>query len=156
MFTPNRNMNFVTLSLSWSTSKGRDTYGYNICRLDDEATGKRYKTCGGGYDMVGTILGEWLVDVMQEELKAIADRAYYSFKQGECKAIQTNNVTGLYGMYAYYNEDGSVKKVSIDGAFGESSIIKIAEALGLIVEYKTEKKRGKGAVRVGFYVSKAN
>lgn len=43
------------LDLTWSTSKARDTYGYNITRLDDSISGKRYKTCGGGYDMIGTV-----------------------------------------------------------------------------------------------------
>lgn len=148
MFTPNRNMSFVTLSLSWSTSKGRDTYGYNICRLDDEATGKRYKTCGGGYDMVGTVLGEWLQDVMQQELMFFAELnktalvdAYHTYKKHP----------DLYGLF--FDMEKNVARV--DGGCGESSVIKIAEALSLIVEYKTEKKRVKGAVRVGFYVSKA-
>lgn len=43
--------NIKRLALSWSVSRGRDTYGYNICRLDDTSTGERFKCMGGGYDM---------------------------------------------------------------------------------------------------------
>lgn len=153
MFTTKNSLPFVSLKLSWAVSRGRDTYGYNICRLDDSATGKRYKTCGGGYDMVGTVLADWLADVMQDELKAIANDAYYQVKKKDGACYGHSNA--LYGMYAYYNEDGTINKVSIDGACGESSVIKIAEALGLRVEYDTQKKRN-GFERVGFFVSKAN
>jgi hypothetical protein len=55
-------MNSTHLNISWSVSRGQDTYGYNICRLDDTRTGKRYHLNGGGYDMIGTVLGDWLED----------------------------------------------------------------------------------------------
>lgn len=63
------------LTLSWSISRGRGTYGGNICRLDDTTTDKRYRCSGGGYDMTGTVLGDWLTDVYQSELQALAPRA---------------------------------------------------------------------------------
>lgn len=56
------------LSLSWSVSRGRDTYGYNIARLDDRNTGERFRCMGGGYDMVGTVFGDWLEKTFQSEL----------------------------------------------------------------------------------------
>lgn len=148
MFIANRNMDFVTLNLSWSTSKARDTYGYNIVRLDDEATGQRYKTCGGGYDMVGTVLADWLTATCQDELKAFCQankRALVGAYGGYWKHPD------LYGMFV----DMDKGTVRLDGGCGESSIIRIAEAIGLKVEYKTEKKRGKGYEKTGFYVSKA-
>ena len=39
-----------TLKFKYTTSRGRDSYGYNICSLwvDGE---KKASTCGGGYDM---------------------------------------------------------------------------------------------------------
>lgn len=67
------------LALSWSVSRGRDTYGYNICRLDDTSTGDRFKCMGGGYDMQGTVFGEWLAANYQPELLALKDRASYVF-----------------------------------------------------------------------------
>ncbi len=40
------------LAVRWSTSRGRDTYGYNICSVTDQATSKRYSCKGGGYGTV--------------------------------------------------------------------------------------------------------
>lgn len=53
-------MNINHLRMSWSVSRGRDTYGYNICKLTDGNTGKQYRCMGGGYDMQGTVFGDWL------------------------------------------------------------------------------------------------
>lgn len=127
-------MNITHLKLSWSISKGRDTEGYNICRLDDNNTGKRYKCMGGGYDMTGTVFGQWLADVYQAELQAAGSA-----------------VTGLYG--ARSKADGSV---SLDGACGLECMLEIAEAIGLEVEREYVKTgRNKGQT-IGWYVSMAN
>jgi hypothetical protein len=121
------------LSLSWATSRGRDTFGYNIARLDSRATGRRYRTCGGGYDMIGTVLGEWLESEHQDRLRAIADRAgsYYS-KTGGYHSHRTADGRGpdfayLYGMTR--NDDTGA--VTLDGGCGRSSMECIAQALGL-------------------------
>jgi hypothetical protein len=34
------------LAISWAISRGRDTYGYNICRLDDTLIDVRYRCMG--------------------------------------------------------------------------------------------------------------
>lgn len=126
-------MNINHLVMSWSVSRGRDTEGYNICRLDDRNNGKRYKCMGGGYDMVGTCFGDWLKDVYKAELQAAGSA-----------------VTGLYG--ARVREDGSV---SLDGACGLECMLEIAKAIGLEVEREYVKKgRNKGQT-IGWYVSKA-
>jgi hypothetical protein len=55
-----------TLEFRWTVSRGRDTYGYNICSL--YVNGDRASRCnGGGYDMKGTALGDYIA-------KAYADR----------------------------------------------------------------------------------
>lgn len=56
-----------TLKFKYTTSKGRDSYGYNICSLwvDGE---KVSSTCGGGYDMKGTALGNWMARKFEKEL----------------------------------------------------------------------------------------
>lgn len=55
-----------TLEFRWTVSRGRDTYGYNICSL--YADGAKVSSCnGGGYDMKGTSLGNWIA-------RAYADR----------------------------------------------------------------------------------
>jgi hypothetical protein len=55
-----------TLELKYTTSRGRETWGYNICSL--WVNGKKVSSCnGGGYDMKGTALGNWVA-------RAYADR----------------------------------------------------------------------------------
>ena len=115
------------LTLSWSISRGRDTYGYNICRLDDSATGKRYRCSGGGYDMTGTVLGNWLTDVYQSELRTLAPRAGAWYSKANGYRTNPDRVNGLYGLSI--NEDTG--KASIDGACGIRSVELIAEALGI-------------------------
>ena len=115
------------LTLSWSTSRGRETYGYNICRLDDNATQKRYRCNGGGYDMTGTVLGDWLADVYQSELQALAPRAGAWYSKAGGYRTNPNRLHGLYGLSI--NEDTGA--ASIDGACGIRSVEMIAAAIGI-------------------------
>jgi hypothetical protein len=132
-------MNAITrLTISWAISRGRDTYGYNICRLDDNTTGKRYRCMGGGYDMQGTVLGDWLEDTHQAELMAIANR--FSTYAPETKFVRNEAPDALYGG-THYIEKGCVR---LDGATGLESMIRIAEAIGLEVETSYGKRRGQG------------
>jgi hypothetical protein len=49
----------TTLEFRWTTSRGRDSYGYNICSL--LVDGRKVSSCnGGGYDMKGTALANWI------------------------------------------------------------------------------------------------
>lgn len=117
------------LSLSWSVSKGRYTYGYSICRLDDRNNGHRFRTIGGGYDMIGTVFGEWLQHYYHPELLKIRDG-------------------GFYGMT--YRADKN--QVTLDGACGIESMIRIAEAIGLDVQrdyIATGRRRGE---TIGWFV----
>jgi len=121
------------LALSWSTSRGRDTYGYNICRLDAPGYfgpdklfrgSKRYRCSGGGYDMVGTVVAEWLCDRYPDRLLTIAPcaRAVYSKADG-----YTTQPGGRYGVCYLADET----RVSIDGACGINSVCGIASAIGI-------------------------
>lgn len=116
-------MDTTYLRIRWGISRGRLTYGYNICTVIDERTGKRYSCNGGGYDMVGTSFGRWLGDVKQAELQALAD------KHGP-SAQHRGQVAGFYGMYRWEKGD----EVTLDGACGLESIITIAKAVGLTIE----------------------
>ena len=119
------------LALSWSVSRGADTYGYNIARLDDRETDVRYKCMGGGYDMVGTCVGRWLAAVYQDRLLAAGEA-----------------VTGLYG--ARRVEFRAVPHViQLDGACGLECMIRIAEAIGISIS-RNSNKRG---VPQGFMVT---
>lgn len=133
-------MKTIILNLSWSVSRGRDTYGYTICRLDDTDIGKRYRCNGGGYDMVGTVLGQWLSDRYADRLLAIKERAHvtYTYPTDDAKArtrSENNSADRLYGM-ALIEQVGSGKEfISLDGACGSSSMLAIAKAIGLEVRY---------------------
>lgn len=133
------------LVLSWSTSKGRDTYGYNICRLDDSISGKRYKTCGGGYDMVGTVLGDWFEEQHQAELVTMVQANADKLETYSTTCPDWQKVQGLYGLT--YRQG----KAILDGGCGVESMIRIIEACGFEVERSYNKK---GHV-TAFYVSKS-
>lgn len=134
-------LNIHHLVISWSVSRGRDTYGYNICRLDDRKTGKRYRTCGGGYDMIGTVFGDWLADLHQEKLQAL-------FKNNPSEDCGYT-VPGYRKIPSLYGLTLSPKGIAFcDGACGISSMIKIAEAIGLEVQWEGNKK----GHTVGYYV----
>ena len=115
------------LALSWSISRSRDTYGYNICRLDDTTTGKRYRCSGGGYDMTGTVLADWLTDVCQSELQALAPRAGAWYSKANGYRTNPDRLNGLYGLSI--NEDTGT--ASINGACGVRSVEMIAAAIGI-------------------------
>lgn len=135
------------LSLSWSTSKGRDTYCYNICRLDDRNNGKRFRCMGGGYDMIGTVFGEWLEANYQKELREISQRAKRVFNQQK-EWIDCGRSDSLYGM-TYYVKEG---RISLDGACGIESMIRIAEAIGLEIERDYIAKGRRRGETIGWFV----
>jgi hypothetical protein len=131
------NTETITLNINWSTSRGQNTYGYNICRIEDNRTGKRYRTCGGGYDMLGSVLGEWLTDRYQDRLRAISHLAgsYYSKatgyqshrKPGASLPFGDPDPAYFYGM----SRDDDTGRVTLDGACGISTMQTIANAIGL-------------------------
>lgn len=105
------------LRLKWSTSRGRDTYGWNIVTLTDETTGKRFRANGGGYDMVGTVFGEWLANTAKPG--AIADLEELP-----------------YG--AFRRADGS--SVYLDGACGLDQMVRLARIIGADVTRTHDRK----------------
>lgn len=124
------------LTLSWSTSRGRDTYGYNICRLDDTATGKRYRTAGGGYDMIGTVIGEWLADVHQERLSAIADRAgSWCDKANGYQHHRNEHGNPARGYFYGMVRNDDTGRISLDGACGVRCMTDVAAAIGLDMQW---------------------
>lgn len=140
------------LPLSWSVSRGRDTYGYNICRLDDNATGKRYRCNGGGYDMTGTVVGKWLAATYQERLLALQDSAHARYSKADGYKTSSNesgngpNRNKLYGMCYHADEN----RVSLDGACGLSCMIDIAAAIGVRITSNYNKRK---RATDGFFIS---
>lgn len=142
--------NIKRLALSWSVSCGRETYGYNICRLDDTSTGERFKCMGGGYDMRGTVFGNWLEACYQDRLVKLRDRASFT-RTTSGVSVPANREDCLYGM-AYIEKDN---RISLDGACGLECMIRIAEAIGLEVERDYIAKGRRRGETVGWYVSEA-
>jgi hypothetical protein len=105
--------NSMFVQFRWGVSRGRDTYGYNICSciIDGEKVGT---SIGGGYDMQGASFGEFLRNTFYEELKDLSRKEKF------------------YGL-----EDGYV-----DGACGLNCMIDIFIALGYNAEYKYSKSLG--------------
>ena len=117
-----------TLVFKWSVSRSRDTYGYNICSL--WVRGSKMASCnGGGYDMRGTCLANYILDNYRDRI--IKLKAHYG-------SMDKGN--GFYGLSYYkngkrrraYSEGGSV---GLDGACGFSSIERIAKRIGLKLNY---------------------
>jgi hypothetical protein len=112
----------------WTVSKGRDTYGYNICTLREN--GKKIASCnGGGYDMRGTVFGVLVMKHCAEQLKGLAA----NYGSGD-------NTDGFYGLRFWKTADGHSEcpnhwepgcKISVDGACGMSSVERIAAACGM-------------------------
>jgi hypothetical protein len=73
------------LSLKIGTSRGKDTYGYPIVTLVVDSKGKCYRAYGGGYDLYGTVVANYLEATYQDRLQAIAREALSSDR---CRAIQ--------------------------------------------------------------------
>lgn len=62
-----------TLTVRWGVSRGADSYGYTTCSL--KVAGVRRGYCnGGGYDMTGTVLGQFIADEFSEELRSMGTR----------------------------------------------------------------------------------
>lgn len=81
------------LVFKWGVSRGRDTYGYTICSL--YVDGNKVAMCnGGGYDMMGTVLGYWVASKFHDEL------------------LKLN--TPFYGL-SYHDPNFNPGKVEIDG-----------------------------------------
>lgn len=105
-------MKIRTLLLKWSVSRGRTTYGYNIVTLTDTSNQKKYSCNGGGYDMTGTVFGQWLKETYQEWLLE---------NKGE--------ICSMYG--ARYNEENNY--VYLAGACGLECMVEIARKIDLEV-----------------------
>lgn len=108
-----------SLEFKWTISRGRDTYGYNICSL--YVNGKKVSSCnGGGYDMSGVCISDWMEKEFQDGLKALDAEKYYGLRK--------------------YDDGDDV--MYVDGACGFSSMERILEALG----WQLEKMRVSGDV----------
>lgn len=138
---------FNKLELSWAVSKGVDTYGYNICRLDDTKNGKRYRCMGGGYDMVGTVFADWLQDVYQMRLCQL--NIFASGFYRKATGYESNPNTKYYGMTYFVDEN----RIGLDGACGLESMLEIARAIGLDIERIYVEKGKRRGETLGWWIT---
>ena len=129
------NWKLETLVFKWTTSKGRNTYGWNICTLKDRKGNKISSTCGGGYDMKGTAFGDFIADYFGEQLKRLTAN-YGSFDKG-----------GFYGLRHYNTRTRKSQKraskhtrTTIDGACGFNCMLTILEKIGFSLTFIAEDK----------------
>lgn len=139
------------LSLKWGISKGRDTYGYNIVTLTDTTTGKKYRTMGGGYDMTGTVFGDWLQATEQPALLKIKRKAPMKWdgKNHDRRAEKIKNT--LYGMTHYTAATDKGERIVLDGACGLECMLTIAKAIGLDVQQVYDRSK-RTHERIGFNI----
>lgn len=90
------------LQYKFSKSKGMYTKGWNICTL--KVNLKKVSSCmGGGYDMKGTNLGNWIEKEFQEELKTLDPRKYYGMSYDEDGTVILNGSCGVISMELILN-----------------------------------------------------
>lgn len=122
-----------TLVFKGTVSKGRDMYGYNICSL--WVNGYKETSCnGGGYDMQGTCLADYLLAHYKDRIIKLKAQ-YGSMDKGK----------GFYGLI--YWKKGKRRRaysegteVCLDGACGFSSIERIAKKIGLQLNFVRNSK----------------
>ena len=142
----------MLLSFKWTVSRGRDTYGYNVVTL--KADGKKVAQCnGGGYDMTGTCLGNWVANHFKDELLKFKTEFYGltfhnpNYDPGS-KIIEGQTVeerekegksVGLERYQSFYSASSKLPTKlhtipMIDGACGFSSVEQILKELGYYLE----------------------
>jgi len=143
----------ATLEFRWSVSRGRYTHGYRICSLF--TNGQKIASCnGGGYDMQGTCLGQFVQSAFREELQTLTKEFYGltfhdpNFKPGQAvidgQTIKEREKAGLsLGLeryQAFYKASSSLPTPShtvpsIDGGCGFSCVQRILTHLGYRLRY---------------------
>lgn len=120
-----QNWKFKTLFFKWTTSKARDTYGYNICTLKDSRNNKLASTCGGGYDMKGTCFGDFINTYFYDEIRKLNSADFYGLTH--------------YGKnYKHLRRASKYGTSHVDGGSGFSSMEKILNKIGFKISFIKE------------------
>jgi len=117
------------LHFKWTVSRGRNSYGYNICTLLVDGV-KKGQCNGGGYDMKGTSLAYWLTNDFQPQLLELFSPEILA---------KENYSKRFYGVHISEKS----KSVYLDGACGFSSIERIANAIGVKLIWNPESTKRK-------------
>ena len=120
------------LEFKYTISRARDTYGYNICSLwihTDDGQEKVASSYGGGYDLEGVCLANWIESnfLFEDGLKAMKPGEFHVLSFYDVKAKKTRK----------HYHPGYI--VSLTGKRGFSSMESILSALGFYL-VPTERK----------------
>ena len=122
------NWKLKTLITKFSTSYARDSYGYTICTLKDSRNNKISSTCGGGYDMRGTVLGHLINKYFYNEIRKLNSDDFYGLTH--------------YGKnYRHLKNASKFGTSHVDGGCGWESMVRILNKIGFDVKYLTETKK---------------
>ena len=128
------------LSLSRGESRGYETQGYPIIRLTHSQTGQVFKCSGGGYCMIGTNLGFYLDQLLNDEpqaIEALATGVYKEIQAGEGLpyglSFRDRETLQKDGKYVASKVRKAIRecKFYLDGGCGDSCIKRIAKIMGL-------------------------
>jgi len=142
--------NTYSLQTRWGVSRARDTYGYNICSL--YVNRRKVASCnGGGYDMTGTVVGNWIAQTFPKKLHAKIKKEFYGLSfhdpnydpgkaviegQTVAEREKEGKCVGLERYQSFYAASGKLPTKThtvplLDGACGLECIVRVAEAIGL-------------------------
>jgi len=139
-------MNNFNLKFKWTLSKARDSYNYNVCTLI--VNGEKVSRCnGGGYDMKGTCLGDWVAYQFKDELLKFKKEFYgltfhnpnYKVSDEIIAKEQRGESLGLERYQDFYKQSSKLPTekhtiAQIDGACGFSSVETILKEIGYFIK----------------------
>lgn len=140
-----------TVTIHWTTSRARDTYGYNVVTFRDERGRAIGRASGGGYDMVGSAFGDVLEHFFAQRLRTVAATRASRIVPDASVGPMWHAERGpevLYGLTVYLGKDGNAIRASIDGACGINSVESIAEAMGLRLTWSLNRRGHKTACTI--------
>ena len=126
------NWKIETLNFKWTTSRARDSYGYNICTLKGFRGNKISSTCGGGYDMKGTVFGDMINKYFAHELKKLSSKDFYGLSHYNPNAKTCKR--------RFLKRATSNTKTYVDGGCGFDSMRRILEKIGYKIQFVNETK----------------
>lgn len=127
-----KNNHLSVIEHRWSTA------GYGVSRIVDTQGNVLAKRGGCGYDRFGAAIGEFITNIFQNELTAIAS------KRRDKKGSPTYQHTSFYGLF--YNKVN--KRGFVDGGCGSDCMFTILNAIGYSLIYVggTDTGKNKGSV----------
>jgi hypothetical protein len=109
----------MRLEFKWTVSRGRNTYGYNVCSLYVDGT--KVSSCnGGGYDMKATALGNWFARRFEGQLRKMV------IPMSRRNGVQVQEYYGL--TYHDPNFDPGKAPITEDTCFGAKKGMTVEEA----------------------------